>query len=446
MKRWALVLALLTLLSLLPAGCGNEDETSGTMDFYYRTAADEIYDDNTVIVAETRQVDAEREDLEALLELYLAGPVDSQCISPFPRGTQAVRIRQTGSSVELVLSEAFSQLSGISRTIAEACLTMTLTQLDGVETVSIYVTGEGSTEQLTDALSAEDYLLVDDGIEEQEESIKIYFADSNDRYLMGDQRSVVLSENESAAVYIMQQLIAGPTDEQLQPTIPEGTELLSVTQEGTLCTVDLSAEFRENVPKTEQEERMTVYSIVNSLTELEGIDQVLILCEGQSIGIYRYLDLSEPFVRNEDTIGPVLTGLNEFDATIYMKSWSNDYLAEVPLPIHQTANQSREELVIEALISYEPVNGFTNPIPQDTELISVETSNGLCQVTLSKEFAEDARTAAEQRLRVIALVASLTSLDEVDSVLITVEGADESAFSEYDISSAITRSEDWFFP
>ena len=191
---------------------------------------------------------------------------------------------------------------------------------------------------------------------------------------------------------------------------------------------------------------MTIYSIVNSLTELDGIEQVQILCEGQVIGIYRYLDLSEPYVRNEDVIGPVLSGLNEFDATIYMQSWSEDYLAEVPLCIQQTVNQSQEELVLEALLFYEPVNGFSNPIPAGTELISEETTDGICYVTLSREFITGRDSVSELRLRVIAVAASLTALESVDAVKLSIEGVSDDDFTGYDISNPISRSEDWFFP
>jgi spore germination protein GerM len=142
----------------------------------------------------------------------------------------------------------------------------------------------------------------------------------------------------------------------------------------------------------------------------------------------------------------VLSGLNEFDATIYMRSWSNDYLAEVPLRIHQTASQSREELVIEALINYEPVNGFANPIPSDTKLISEEMSGGICRVTLSEDFWQSTDTAGDRRLRVMALVASLTALDNVDGVQLTVQKSSKDDFSDFDLTQPIYRSEDWFFP
>jgi germination protein M len=440
MKR-QLLMVLLCALLLAAVGCGQTDEGQ-TMSFYYRVVDDQVYDTNDVIQPESRKVDPDL-SLEQLLTLYLAGPESAQYTSPFPRDTAVESVQQTETCVEVVLSAEFSQLSGINRTIAEGCLTMTLDQLDGVETVEVYVSGEFTQ---TDGHAAADYVLADTGADDQEESIKLYFADSADRYLMSDLRSVVFSENETASVYVMQQLIAGPTDDQLQATMPEGTQLRSVTQENDLCTVDLSAEFRENMPRTEQAERMTVYSIVNSLTELEGIERVQILCEGQTLGIYRYLDLSQPLVRDENAIGPVLSGLNEFDATIYMRTWSNDYLAEVPLRIHQTANQSREELVIEALIAYEPVNGFSNPIPSDTKLISEEMSGGICRVTLSEEFLEGTDTVVDRRLRVMALVASLTALDNVDGVQLTVQKSTADDFPDFDLTQPIYRSEDWFFP
>jgi len=70
-------------------------------------------------------------------------------------------------------------------------------------------------------------------------------------------------------------LIKGPKVAGLKPTIPEGTKLRSAIKiEGDVAIVDFTKEFRDNHPGGKAEERMTIYSVVNSLTELKEINKV----------------------------------------------------------------------------------------------------------------------------------------------------------------------------
>ena len=47
---------------------------------------------------------------------------------------------------------------------------------------------------------------------------------------------------------------------------------------------------------------MTVYSIVNSLTEISGVDKVQFLIEGQKKDVFIHLIFNEPFSRDQELI------------------------------------------------------------------------------------------------------------------------------------------------
>jgi len=48
---------------------------------------------------------------------------------------------------------------------------------------------------------------------------------------------------------------------------------------------------------------MTIYSLVNSLTDLQGIQQVQLLVEGQKLETLKgHLEISQPLTRNPDII------------------------------------------------------------------------------------------------------------------------------------------------
>ena len=60
------------------------------------------------------------------------------------------------------LSEQYSQLSGISLTLADYCIVLTLSQLDGVETVEIQSESYGGNYRSHQLLSAEEAVLWDE--------------------------------------------------------------------------------------------------------------------------------------------------------------------------------------------------------------------------------------------------------------------------------------------
>ena len=99
---------------------------------------------------------------------------------------------------------------------------------------------------------------------------------------------------------VMHCLIAGPgKDSILQPTIPRGTVLRWVRLAGDVASVNLSAEFVSNHWGGSRAEEMTVYSIVNTLTEFACVKRVRLLVEGKPIqSIAGHIDIDEPLVRN----------------------------------------------------------------------------------------------------------------------------------------------------
>ncbi|NLU26440.1 MAG: GerMN domain-containing protein [Hungateiclostridium thermocellum] len=117
--------------------------------------------------------------------------------------------------------------------------------------------------------------------------IRLYFANEDNSKLKLEIRYIPVSETTKSvnhlAEIIVNELIKGPKVAGLKPTIPEGTKLRSAIKiEGDVAIVDFTKEFRDNHPGGKAEERMTIYSVVNSLTELKEINKVKFLIEGKS--------------------------------------------------------------------------------------------------------------------------------------------------------------------
>ncbi len=88
----------------------------------------------------------------------------------------------------------------------------------------------------------------------------------------------------SLATVLVEELIKGPAgDTGLCATIPSGSKLHSpVIVEKGVATVDFNKSFVKNHPGGKDAEQMTIYSVVNTLTEMKEIQKVVFIVNGKT--------------------------------------------------------------------------------------------------------------------------------------------------------------------
>jgi len=96
-------------------------------------------------------------------------------------------------------------------------------------------------------------------------------------------------------------LIEGPKNEKLQTVIPEGTRVLKAELKGDIVYLDLSKEFIDNHKGGQEAENMTVYAIVNTLTQLNEVNSVKILINGREDQAFKdnKINFKNAFIRIE---------------------------------------------------------------------------------------------------------------------------------------------------
>jgi germination protein M len=135
--------------------------------------------------------------------------------------------------------------------------------------------------------------------------VNLYFSDSQAMYLVSEKRKIPQTTSLAMAKQIVVELIKGPASSDLYSTIPEGTRVNEVYIADDIVYVDLSEEVFKNHSGGSSGELMTVYSIVNSLTEISPIKGVQILVEGnERNSLVGHVDISMPLLRDEDWIKP----------------------------------------------------------------------------------------------------------------------------------------------
>lgn len=80
---------------------------------------------------------------------------------------------------------------------------------------------------------------------------------------------------------ILKMLLEGPKNSNLEKTISEGTKINKIEKKDDCLIIDFSNEFIENHKGGELEEKLTINSIVNTVTELTEINKIKILINGE---------------------------------------------------------------------------------------------------------------------------------------------------------------------
>lgn len=81
--------------------------------------------------------------------------------------------------------------------------------------------------------------------------------------------------------------------------IPKGTKLLGISLKEGIAYVNFSEEFKKNHPGGSLGELLTVYSIVNTLTEFPEVKKVQILINGAVLEtLVGHIDLTSPLERD----------------------------------------------------------------------------------------------------------------------------------------------------
>lgn len=112
--------------------------------------------------------------------------------------------------------------------------------------------------------------------------ISLYFKNLETNSLVAEAKCIDVKDlSKDPYTYLINLLIAGPESEKLESAIPEGTKVNSCTLKGNIVYVDLSKEFIDNAPSGINEESMIVYSIVNTLTELNEVSGIKFLINGE---------------------------------------------------------------------------------------------------------------------------------------------------------------------
>ncbi len=140
-------------------------------------------------------------------------------------------------------------------------------------------------------------------VETETISLTLYFPDNDALYLHPEVREVEIHKDELLAPVVLEELFKGPESDELSPCL-DGEKLVnSVSVSEGLCTVDFHEDFAILNSGGSTRESFAIGAIVNSLCELEGIDEVKINIGGNPDAVFGgHFTLESPFAPQTDLI------------------------------------------------------------------------------------------------------------------------------------------------
>lgn len=307
MRKIIIACTLAVLILTGVSACGRNGQESGQsyMIYYVNKDVTRVVSEEYVTAA------AKREDLlREFLGLLGDTAERPEYLSPLPESFQGYTLN--AGQMNLDFGEAYLEQNPIQEVLSRAAVVRTLTQITGIDTITYSVQNVALTDAVgipVGVMTADSF--IDNAGKEinayTESVFSLYFANETGDALVKADREVVYNSNISMERQVVEELIKGPGKDEESggeagyPTINPAVTVLGVTVKDRVCYVNLSEEFL--TPVYEVTSQTVLYSIVNSLVELPGVNKVQISIDGRTDVTYRDgVSLTTLFERNLDMI------------------------------------------------------------------------------------------------------------------------------------------------
>ena len=303
MKKWTLLLFVLSLICMLTGCAGqNAEEEGGGYQIWYVEQDEKGLDCERIEGAET---DAEGMKV-AFLELLKTPPSDENLKASLPESVKVEGWELDQNQLYLDLSMEYLELPKIYEVLCRAAVVKTLCQVPEVEYVGFRVADQplmNSDGSAVGLMTADQFIETagEQPSAYQTADLTLYYANETGDKLVPLYVTMEYDSNITLEKLIVEQLIAGPPFEGAYPTIPAETKLVSIAVRDGICYVNLDNGFLESGYNVA--ESIPVYSIVNSLIENTTCQKVQFSINGETNMVYRGgISFNTPFEMNEDLI------------------------------------------------------------------------------------------------------------------------------------------------
>jgi len=289
---------------LLLCGCQNQSDKDGKETEEGETFVYYIDKNETKLIAKPFKLTStsREEQVKEYMEALSSKPEDLALEQVLPDDISAEYTYNESNRLTINFNSVYGNLTGIKEVLCRASIVKTLCQIKDIEDIEFYVAGQPlkkTNDKVVGAMKDTDF--IDDSSAENV-VVNIYFANEDGDKMVSSILIITSYDgNISIEKLILNQLIKGPIEKNMKKALPEGTELLNVRTKDGVCYVDFNEKFLEKVEGVKPE--VVIYSVVNSLVQLNTINKVQFTINGQNKKIYREdIPFSSSFERNLELI------------------------------------------------------------------------------------------------------------------------------------------------
>lgn len=280
MKRLLSALLAAALL-LAAAACAAPEATAPEGYALYYLVDTETHQGGDAVAAEYCPLELPEEPAkaaEALLERYWQGPESEELLSPLPSGLQLLSVEVENGRLTLDVSGQYGTLSGVELTLADSCLTLTLTQLSGIYSVTVLVRGRALEYRAEQELWRRDLLLSTSEDLVGTVRATLWYEDAETGEPVSVVQTIPVYEGKTRAESVLDALRQPPVDT-WRSLLPEEFAFISVQLEEDVCYVNLPAVALELL---EGDEERLLTAAARSLCSLSSVSAVRYLVDGDS--------------------------------------------------------------------------------------------------------------------------------------------------------------------
>lgn len=304
------VVLVLMVLVLLGCGCGKNDES---MEKQYEIFYLDRNENHILSLPyETVTPKTEREFLIKELIMQLGMQTEDIKYKPVVTDFTVKDYILHEGQITLNLSKEYEMLEPTKEVLIRAAMVKTLTQIEGIELILIQIEGKNlldSKGNIVGWMAADTFIdnTGEDMKKYEEVTLALYFANATGDNLIKVNRTMRYNTNIALEKLVVEQLVHGPMEQKgkeninsVFPTLSPETKIISVSIKDGICYVNLNNTFLSLVNNVTVD--ATIYSLVNSLTELPGVLKVQLAVDGETEVMLGDKTLSTLFERNLDII------------------------------------------------------------------------------------------------------------------------------------------------
>ncbi len=240
------------------------------------------------------------------IEKLRRGPSTRKLGEIMPRDTEIKRVvlMENGRltvefSQEFLLEDASKNVLNTYAVVKSLCSTPCVSE------VKVLVEGKPIRDRdgnRLDYISASDINIETEEYHSEVRQVALYFADETKSKLVREMRSIKITDQQPIEQYIINELIKGTNKKNTKSLLSDNTVLVSVDVEDNICYLNFKSNFLAENSGGDIHEKLVVYSIVNSLTELQTIGRVQFYMDGKRVDNFGSIRINDYLSRDTTII------------------------------------------------------------------------------------------------------------------------------------------------